>query len=41
MWELIIIGFIGVTVSELIEAWIKIKMESGDEAERLLPDNES
>ena len=37
----IMLGFIGLTVSELIEAWMKIKLESGDETESLLPDNES
>ena len=34
MWELMIIGFIELTVSELIEARMKIKLESGDETER-------
>ena len=37
----IILGFIGLTVSELIEARMEIKLESGDETERLLPYNES
>ena len=37
----IILGFIGLTVSELIEARMKIKLESGDETESLLPDSES
>ena len=38
----IILGFIGLTASELIEARMKMKLESGDgESERLLPDNES
>ena len=33
----IILGFIGLTVSELMEAWMKMKLESGDgESERLL-----
>ena len=35
----IILGFIGLTVSELMEARMKMKLESGDgESERLLPD---
>ena len=38
----IIVGFIGLTASELIEARMNMKLESGDgETERLLPDNES
>ena len=38
----IILGFIGLTASELIEARMNMKLESGDgETERLLPDNES
>ena len=32
----IILGFIGLTVSELIEVRMEIKLESGDETERLL-----
>ena len=37
----IILGFIRLTVSELMETRMKIKLESGDETESLLPDNES
>ena len=37
----IILGFIGLTASELMEARMKIKWESGDETESLIPDNES
>ena len=37
----IILGFIGSTMSELMEGQMKIKLESGDETESLLPDNES
>ena len=33
--------FIGLTVSELMEAWMKIMLESGDETGSLLPDKES
>ena len=37
----IILGFIGSTMSELMEGQMEIKLESGDETESLLPDNES
>ena len=37
----IILGFIESTMSELMEGQMKIKLESGDETESLLPDNES
>ena len=37
----IILGFIRLTASELMEARMKMKLESCDETERLLPDNES
>ena len=37
----IILGFIGLTASELMEARMNMKLESGSETEMLLPDNES